>query len=92
MSEISPSEIRQQLESLRAEVGRVAAGGIYAASHSDWSAHGRWSSGSKELQGELSISTHLGQAIPEQVQKVISDSSSERFLEVARSLRDMMKG
>ncbi|MCU0286448.1 MAG: hypothetical protein MUF15_08610, partial [Acidobacteria bacterium] len=59
--------------------------------HSDWGAHAKWSSGAQALLGDFDISTKIG--LPgnrSQLDRIITDSSSSRFLEVAKSLRDMI--
>lgn len=85
-------EIRSELEALRGEIGRIGGLGIPSVKgHSDWGAHGKWSSYSKALMGDFDLSTKIG--IPTtaaQLDKVITETTSTRFLEVAKSLRDMI--
>jgi len=99
MAEISSEEIRNELAAIRAEISRVPAGFSAIAAlmkdHSKWSAHGDWSSGSEALAGRFSLSSELGQPrtverATERLDKVLSDVSSERFMEVAKSLRSVL--
>lgn len=84
--------ILQELQSLRTEMGRFVVPGIgFAKDHSDWSAHADWSSGSKNLLGDFNLSTRIGlPSTTAQLDNIIADSSSVRFLEVVKSLQDMI--
>lgn len=88
----SIEEIRNELQALRGEIARIGKIEIgLAKAHSDWSAHGRWSSGSKALLGDFDLTTRIG--LPEtaaQLDKIISETTSTRFLEVAKSLKEML--
>lgn len=90
---MSTEEIRRELAALHTEIrmmGPTAA--LLAKSHSDWSAHGDWSSSSKALEGKFSLATKIGN--PEgaiQLERIINDASSERFVEVAKSLNTILK-
>ena len=88
MQEISTEEIRSELVSLRTEIGRLG----FAKAHSDWSAHADWSSSSKALEGQFSLATKIGNpAEAIQLEKIMNDASSDRFLEVAKSLNSLLK-
>ena len=91
---MSTEEIRKELGVLRTEIGRVAgvSAAMLARAHSDWSAHGDWSSSSKYLEGQFRLTTKIGNPVDTvQLERIVSDSSSERFLEVAKSLNNMLR-
>ncbi|TVL96629.1 MAG: hypothetical protein CV087_23525 [Candidatus Brocadia sp. WS118] len=85
-------EIRTELQSIRGELARFGSFLTpFVKDHSDWSAHGKWSSGHKNLLGDFSLSTRIGlPSSTQQLDKIISESSSTRFLEVAKSLGDLL--
>ena len=84
--------ILQELQALRTEMGRFIIPGIgFSKDHSDWSAHAKWSSGSKNLLGDFDLTARIGlPSTAAQLDKIIADTSSTRFLEVAKSLQDMV--
>lgn len=89
---IAIEEIRKELQALRGEFARIGEIAIsFAKAHSDWSAHARWSSGCSALLGQFDLSTSIGlPTTSTQLDKIISETTSTRFLEVAKSLKDML--
>lgn len=93
MSEITREEILRELGSLRAEIVRVPEriGLIGAGKHSDWSAHGKWSSSSAQPR-VFELTTSLREtedARSTLVERLVSDASNERLLSIVKSLNEM---
>ncbi len=90
MADISREEVRLELAALRSELGQKLASPI---ADTEWSAHANWKSSSRVFD-DYDFSSRL--RLPEKVdvhpllERVINDSSSDRFLEVANSLKTMM--
>lgn len=85
-------DIYKELKTLQEEVARMKGMSMpFTAAHTDWSAHAKWSSGSRELLGDFDLSTKIGlPATAAQLDKIIAETTSTRFLEVARSLKEML--
>lgn len=83
-----------ELGSMRREL-RSAAGlarGVERAAWGSWGSWGSWSASSAKLPGSFSVETAIGNPDSrEQLEEVIRDASSDKFIEVAGSLVKMME-
>lgn len=89
---LDTNTIVKELQALKTEIGKIGQFTIpMAKDHGDWSAHGKWSSGSKALLGDFDLTTKIGQPTSKaQLDQIIMEASSSRFLEVAKSLQSMI--
>lgn len=87
-------DIGRELRSLRSDVARATMGMEFFAAakkHSDWSAHGNWSSSSKKIEGAFDLATKLGTPDrPEHLELLINEASSEKFISVAKNLSQII--
>lgn len=79
-------DIVKELQALRTELQASS-----IARDSEWSAHAKWKSSSKFLDGEFALTSHLAKPQDrDQLNNLITESSSEAFVNVARSLSSLM--
>lgn len=92
MADLSIEQLRSELASLRNELGQFSSSPV---ADTEWSAHANWKNKSSSLLGDYDFSSRL--RIPQKadvhpmLEKVINDSSNERFIEVANSLKKIME-
>ena len=82
-------EVKVALESLRADVGKIA--GMQKAS-SSWSAHANWKSSSAALPGDYSISSSLVRPHDQaaKLEELADETKHERLLKVTQSLSSIL--
>lgn len=96
MPERSIEEVNNELAAIRADVENLRVATPIMRASSEWSAHGQWKSSSSRLLGDFGVSSRL--RLPEntelhpQMETVIRDVSSDRFLEIAKSLKKELAG
>lgn len=87
--ELGNANILNELQLLKRQITDL--GSIVKSS--TWSAHADWASSSSNLAGNINLSTQLGKdaaTTKDQLDAVIRDSSSERFLEIAKELSSII--
>ena len=84
-------EIKMELDSLRATVGKLS-GLQLASKSSSWSAHANWKSTSASLPGEYSYSSSLVRPNDQasKLEELADEAKHDRLLKVTQSLSDIL--
>ena len=94
MADIDQAKILAELESIRSGLKRGRLGNIAAGigEKAIWGSWGSWGSSSARLPGDFSVETVLGNPdTSAQLSQAMESASSEKFLEVAKSLSDLLE-